>query len=88
MNAILPKPMVNLNYEEQKKWTKICEMYTYLSRIEDIDDDHMRMVKVMCDGFVALMVEENKNKVLYSLLDLLQQHIDRDKYYNVENEEC
>jgi len=82
----MSEPNVAMNYEEQKKWTKICEMYTYMSRVEDMDDEQLRMVQVMCDGFVGLMDETNKNDVLMYLLDLLQTYVDRSRNYNTDDE--
>ncbi|AOW41346.1 hypothetical protein D1Q00_gp007 [Trichoplusia ni granulovirus LBIV-12] len=82
----MTEPSVVLNYEEQKKWTKICEMYTYMSRVEDMDDEQLRMVQVLCNGFVGLMNDTNKNKVLVYLLNLLQEYVDRSRH-NIEDEE-
>ncbi|AAF05122.1 ORF8 [Xestia c-nigrum granulovirus] len=85
MNTIT-EPNVSLDYEEQKKWTKICELYTYMSRVEDMDDEQLRMVQVLCEGFVGLMNETNKNIVLLNLLDLLQPYVNRSKNYKIEDE--
>lgn len=83
----MSEPNVAMNYEEQKKWTKICEMYTYMLRVEDMDDEQLRMVQVLCNGFVGLMNDTNKNKVLVYLLDLLQEYVDRSRHYNIEDED-
>lgn len=76
---------VDLDYEEQQKWTKICEMYTYLSRIDAIDEEQWRMIKVLSDGFVGLMDATNKNKVLDCLLDLFHSYVERDQNFDNES---
>lgn len=57
-------------------------MYTYLSRVDDMDEEQWRTVKTLSDGFVALMEMSNKTKVLDVLYDLLYKYVERSQNYN------
>ncbi|AQQ80278.1 ORF8 [Betabaculovirus altermyunipunctae] len=73
---------VDLDFGEQEMWTKICEMFTYLSRVDDMDEEQWRTVRVLSDGFVALMNESNKRKVLGCINDLLSAYVERNQRYS------
>lgn len=82
----MAEPNVELDCHEQEQWTKICEMYTYLSRVDDMDEEQWKMLKALSDGFVELMNVDTKKTVLDYLHNLLSAYVDRDQNYNIEND--
>ncbi|AJK91667.1 ORF006 [Spodoptera frugiperda granulovirus] len=80
--STIAEPSVALDCHEQEIWTRICEMFTYLSRVDDMDEEQWRMIKVLSDGFIALMETSNKSQVLNVLYDLLYKYVERSQNYN------
>lgn len=70
-----------MEYEEQIEWTKIRDLYIYVQNIPDLDDNLLKIIINLVEGFTEMINKENKTTVLIQIKSLLEQIKDRHLHY-------
>ncbi|ABQ51949.1 hypothetical protein SlGVgp006 [Spodoptera litura granulovirus] len=67
-----------LNPNEQEEWNRLQDLFYYVCKIEDIDEDLFCMVCVFFENLESMINESNKTIVLETMKNLLEPIKDRD----------